>query len=250
VTHELKTPINVIMGNIQLGEEGILGELTPRQRNAFATMRRNAMVLKRRVQRLLDVSQFEAGAGKIELSRIDLEEFLEGVEASFTVIGQERKIAFLLTRPETLPAEVVWDHDRMSEVLDNLLSNAFKFTPSGGAVELRVDAPGTNVRFDVRDTGAGIPSSQLPHLFRRFYQADNQEKASAKGTGLGLAITKEIVEAHGGTISVESTVAVGTTFTVILPAVVTTEHASTRVRRFEAVSSSPSSTSSTPSQGS
>ena len=250
VTHELKTPINVIMGNIQLGEEGILGELTPKQRNAFATMRRNATVLKRRVQRLLDVSQFEAGAGKIELSRIDLAEFLDGVEASFTVIGQERRIAFVLTRPDALPSEVVWDHDRMSEVLDNLLSNAFKFTPSGGAVELRVEAPGANVRFDVRDTGAGIPPGQLPHLFRRFYQADNQEKASAKGTGLGLAITKEIVEAHGGTIGVDSAVGGGTIFTVIVPAVVSTEHASARVRRLEAVSSSPSSTSSTPSQGS
>ena len=250
VTHELKTPINVIMGNIQLGEEGILGELTPKQRNAFATMRRNATVLRRRVQRLLDVSQFEAGAGKIELTRFDLAEFLEGVESSFTVIGQERRIAFFVTRSDALPSEVVWDHDRISEVLDNLLSNAFKFTPSGGAVELRVEAPGSSVRFDVRDTGAGIPPAHLPHLFRRFYQADNQDKAAAKGTGLGLAITREIVEGHGGTIGVESTVGAGTTFTVILPTVVNVELSSARVRRLEAISSSPSSTSSTPSRGS
>ena len=250
VTHELKTPINVIMGNLQLGEEGILGELTPKQRTAFATMRRNATVLKRRVQRLLDVSQFEAGAGKLDLAQIDLADFLDGVEASFTVIGQDRRIAFLVSRDGDLPSAVTWDHDRISEVLDNLLSNAFKFTPVGGAVELRVEEAGPMIRMDVRDTGAGIAASQLPHLFRRFYQADNQEKASARGTGLGLAISKEIVEAHGGTITVQSSVGAGTTFTVIIPATVSADMPSRRAAAPHAVSSSPSSTSSTPAPGS
>ena len=250
VTHELKTPINVIMGNLQLGEEGILGELTPRQLAAFATMRRNVGVLKRRVQRLLDVSQFEAGAGRLDLARIDLGHFLDGVEASFAVIAEERKVGFRTARRDGLPSEVVWDEDRVSEVLDNLLSNAFKFTPAGGTVELSAEMVGSSVRFQVRDSGAGIPGAQLPHLFRRFYQADNQEKASAKGTGLGLAIAKEIVEAHGGTITCESTVGLGTTFTVIIPAAASAMDKPPRPAADRTLSSSPSSTSSMPVQDS
>ena len=219
VTHELKTPINVILGNLQLGEAGILGELNPKQQTAFATMRRNANVLKGRVQRLLDFSQFEAGAGKLDLADVDLATLLDGVEESFVVIAQERKVTFDVSRSDELPARVSWDEDRITEVIDNLLSNAFKFTPAGGRVELRTDHAGDAIRIVVRDTGAGIPAEQLPGLFRKFYQADNQKQASTKGTGLGLAISKEIVEAHGGTIGCESTVGVGTTFTVNLPMV-------------------------------
>jgi signal transduction histidine kinase len=197
---------------------------------------------------LLDVSQFEAGAGRLGLAPIELTTFLDGVESSFDVIGQERKIDFRATRGEGLPGQVVWDQDRVSEVLDNLLSNAFKFTPAGGTVELRSDALDSSVRFEVRDSGAGIPAEQVPHLFRRFYQADNQEKASAKGTGLGLAISKEIVEAHGGTITCESAVGRGTVFTVTIPVTAATQP--TAAPRADgprhAVSSSPSSTSSMP----
>ena len=217
VTHELKTPINVILGNLQLGEAGILGDMTPKQRAAYATMRRNADALKGRVQRLLDVSQFEAGAGKLDAREVNLAELLDGIEASFDVIGQERGIEFVRVRGETLPSRVRWDDGRISEVLDNLLSNAFKFTKPGGRVELRTESDPGAVVFTVRDTGAGISAAQLPNLFRKFYQADNQQHASAKGTGLGLAIAKEIVEAHGGTIACESTPGVGTTFTVRLP---------------------------------
>ncbi|HVD04419.1 MAG TPA: ATP-binding protein, partial [Gemmatimonadaceae bacterium] len=115
------------------------------------------------------------------------------------------------------PHEVQWDPDRMSEVLGNLLANAVKFTPSGGHVSLRVDKAGDGVVIEVRDTGAGIPPDQLPHIFEKFYQADNQESASQRGTGLGLAIAKGIVEAHKGTITVESTPGVGTVFTLVLP---------------------------------
>jgi signal transduction histidine kinase len=84
-------------------------------------------------------------------------------------------------------------------------------------VELAIDADGDTIQMEVRDTGAGIPSDQLPHIFRKFYQADNQSAADSKGTGLGLAIAKEIVEAHGGAIGVESTPGVGTTFSLALP---------------------------------
>jgi signal transduction histidine kinase len=113
---------------------------------------------------------------------------------------------------------VFWDEDRINEVLGNLLSNAFKFTPRGGTVNIEVTFAGEDVTIAVRDTGVGIEPEQLPRIFDKFFQADNQAQAATKGTGLGLAIAREIVEAHGGTMSAESELGKGSTFTVKLPA--------------------------------
>ena len=117
--------------------------------------------------------------------------------------------------------------------LGNLISNAFKFTPRGGKVALTVAAVDDNVVVTVSDTGAGISAEQLPHIFDKFYQADNQAAAATKGTGLGLAIAREIVEAHGGQITVESRVGEGTTFVVTLPT-----ESSTARRRLEPATNS------------
>lgn len=122
-----------------------------------------------------------------------------------------------MVRGSDLPSHVLWDEDRINEVLGNLLSNAFKFTDRGGVVELVVEGSESEVRIDVQDTGVGIAAEQLPHIFEKFFQANNQAYAAVKGTGLGLAIAREIVEAHGGTISVESTLGRGTTFSITLP---------------------------------
>ena len=105
----------------------------------------------------------------------------------------------------------------MREWLGNLLSNAFNFTERAGTVELTVAATKDSVQMRIRDTGAGIPPENVPFIFEKFFQADNQASASAKGTGLGLAIAKSIVNAHGGSISVESTLGSGTTFAITLP---------------------------------
>src|SRR5690606_5996669 len=136
---------------------------------------------------------------------------------TFQVLSVQRAIAFEVKVSPALPEAVVWDVDRVNEVMGNLLSNAFKFTPAGGRVGLRAQPQGKRVLLEVSDSGAGIPESQLPHVFRKFYQADNQGAAAIKGTGLGLAIAREIVEAHGGEIVVESTPGVGTAFTILLP---------------------------------
>jgi signal transduction histidine kinase len=105
----------------------------------------------------------------------------------------------------------------MNEVLGNLLSNSFKFTDRGGRVTLVIRSEGDRVQMQVRDTGAGIPASQLQFIFEKFYQADNQNRSALKGVGLGLAIAKGIVTAHGGTIGVESRVGEGTSFVINLP---------------------------------
>jgi signal transduction histidine kinase len=163
------------------------------------------------------VSRFEAGGGKLDVRRFSLFAFLDDLETAFQVLALQRGVEFVVRRSATLPQTVFWDPDRMSEVLGNLLSNAFKFTPRGGEVSLRVDAIDDVVHMQVRDTGAGIAPEQLPRIFDKFYRADNQQ-ADSEGTGLGLAIAKTIVEAHTGTIAVDSTPGIGTTFTIELPA--------------------------------
>jgi signal transduction histidine kinase len=217
-SHELKTPINVILGYVELLEDGIYGKLQDQQREVCETIASQARNLTRLVRRLLDVSRFEAGGGALECRQLNLARFLDTLQSSFSVLAMQRSVQFQVTRSEDLPAEVRWDEDRMSEVLGNLLSNAFKFTPRGGRVELTAQPLGNEIVIEVSDTGAGIPPEQLPRIFQKFYQADNQAKASAKGTGLGLAIAKEIVEAHGGNITANSIAGHGATFRIILPA--------------------------------
>lgn len=216
-SHELRTPINVILGYLQLMEEGVYGDMSDKQRQVARTIEAQARTLSRLAAQLLDINRFEAGGGRIEPRPIKLAAMLEDLERTFHVLGVQRRIDFRITREPGLPTEVVWDPDRINEVTGNLLSNAFKFTPPGGTVELIAASADGAVRITVRDTGAGIPADQLPHVFEKFYQADNQRAAAAKGTGLGLAIAKEIVEAHNGAISCESIVGKGTTFTLLLP---------------------------------
>ncbi|MEP6730222.1 MAG: HAMP domain-containing sensor histidine kinase [bacterium] len=216
-SHELKTPINVILGYLQLMEEGVYGHMNEKQAQVTRTIQAQAKTLSRLAGQLLDVSRFEAGGGRIDPRPIKLPHMLDELERAFHVLAVQREITFRVTRKQGMPTDVVWDWERINEVTGNLLSNAFKFTPAGGTVELVAGAHENGVCIEVRDTGAGIAPDQLRRVFEKFYQADNQKSASAKGTGLGLAIAKEIVEAHQGKISVKSVAGRGTTFTLILP---------------------------------
>jgi signal transduction histidine kinase len=216
-SHELKTPINVIIGYLQLLEEEVYGPLTKRQLEILKTLEGQADSLSRLVHHLLDVSRFQAGGGKLEPHSVELRKFLDELENTFEVLALQKGVNFQVTRSDMLPEQVIWDEDRVNEVVGNLLSNAFKFTAGGGDVELSVTTVGGSLYLEVRDTGSGIPPEQLKHIFEKFYQADNQGSAGSRGTGLGLAIAKEIVEAHGGSIAVESRLGRGTTFSVVLP---------------------------------
>jgi len=217
-SHELKTPINVMLGYLELLQEGIYGEISDKQREILRTVTKQANTLTRLVKRLLDISRFEASGGKIDVRRVDLHKLLTTLESSFSVLAAQRDISFSVNHGSGLPATVLWDEDRINEVLGNLISNAFKFTPRGGEVAVTVVPTAGGLSISVEDSGAGISADQLPHIFDKFYQADNQAQAATKGTGLGLAIAKEIVEAHGGAIGVESRVGQGTTFVITLPA--------------------------------
>jgi len=216
-SHELKTPINVILGYLQLMQQGIYGPISAKQGEILGTIESQGRTLARLAAQLLDVTRFEAGGGRIEPRPLHLATLLEELERTFHVLSVQRGIEFRVTLADGLPDEVQWDADRINEVMGNLLANAFKFTGSGGTVELSATPSDSYVKIEVRDTGAGVPPDQLPHIFEKFYQADNQDAASAPGTGLGLAIAKEIVEAHRGQISCDSVLGEGTTFTLLLP---------------------------------
>jgi signal transduction histidine kinase len=216
-SHELKTPINVIIGYLQLLDEGVYGPLAQQQKDVHRTLVVQANTLLRLVKQLLDVSRFEAGGGRLEPRAIEVDHLLNDLESAFHVLAMQREIHFRVERKDGVEDEVYWDMDRINEVLGNLLSNAFKFTPKGGDVDLVVCPVEGGVEMQVHDTGAGIPPEQLPRIFDKFYQADNQNSAHAAGTGLGLAIAKQIVDAHGGSIRCDSKLGAGTTFTIRLP---------------------------------
>jgi signal transduction histidine kinase len=228
-SHELKTPINVILGYTQLLKEELYGPLTEKQRNVAGVLEKQIQTLSRLVKQLLDITRFEAGGGKLDIRPVELRGFLHNLEESFQVLADQRSIRFQISVPDGLPETVFWDADRINEVLGNLMSNAFKFTERGGEVDLMVAPTDHSVQMEVRDTGAGIPPEQLPRIFEKFYQADNQPAARV-GSGLGLAIVRQIVEAHKGSISCESTPGVGTAFTIVLPERVTARRSSQRQR--------------------
>jgi signal transduction histidine kinase len=216
-SHELKTPINVILGYTQLLQEELYGPLTPKQRGVADVLEKQSHTLSRLVKQLLEVTRFEAGGGRLDVRPVELRGFLSNLENAFRVLADQRGVRFRLAISDDLPETVHWDSDRMNEVLGNLLSNAFKFTERGGEVELSVQSTDHSIHMEVRDTGAGIPAEQVQHIFEKFFQADNQDSAAHAGTGLGLAIARQIVEAHNGTISCESSEGVGTTFSIVLP---------------------------------
>jgi signal transduction histidine kinase len=173
--------------------------------------------LGRLVHRLLDVSRFEAGGARLELREIDLHAFFDDLTSDFRVLAVQNGIDFPVRLADDLPPRILGDEDRLSEVLGNLLSNAFKFTGSGGTIRVDAARHDGGIQVEVEDTGVGIAPEKLPRIFEKFYQVENDAQPRSVGSGLGLAIAREIVEAHGGTIGAESQEGKGTRFRVFLP---------------------------------
>lgn len=220
-SHELKTPLSVIKGYVSLLQDGVYGEIPAEQVKILDSIDDQSDRLNRLIRQLLEVSRFEAGAGRLELQPVALEPFLADLATSFDVLAYQNEIDFRLEVPESLPETLEGDPDRLNEVVGNLLSNAFKFTPRHGWIRLRArpyNGPeGEGIVIEVSDTGVGIPADKLPRIFEKFFQVENEAQPRSVGSGLGLSISREIVEAHGGTISAESTVGQGSTFRVFLP---------------------------------
>ena len=168
--------------------------------------------LERLVSEMLDVSRMDSGTFAVSRRCLDPHEVLAGVLEQFDARARERRIALSVRAHECY--DLVADHDRLMQVLSNLVGNALKFTPSGGRIDVACVGVASGVEFSVADTGPGIDPDNLPKLFERFWKAD---PASRSGAGLGLAISRGIVEAHGGRIWAESAPGRGTTMRFILP---------------------------------
>jgi signal transduction histidine kinase len=216
-SHEIKTPLSVIRGYVTLLADGIYGPVSEKQRSTLEAVNAQTDRLTRLVHRLLDVSRFEAGGGRLELRDIDLDAFFRELTSGFQVLAGQSGIDFPVHLDPALPPRICGDEDRLNEVLGNLLSNAFKFTSRGGTIRMDALRCDGGICVEVEDTGVGIPPDQLPRVFEKFYQVDNDAQPRSVGSGLGLAISREIVEAHGGTITAESEVGRGTRFRVFLP---------------------------------
>lgn len=216
-SHELKTPVNVIRGYVEMIQDGSYGEVDRKQAEVLGYVREQTDVLRERVDQLLAMSRLEAQGLDVELTTVSLEELLEEIRRNFAGLAAQKRVVFRTMAEPTSPVTVLLDRRRVrDELLGNLLSNAFKFTPRGGAVDLKAWGEPGWIVFQIRDTGQGIPPAELPYIFEKYYQAG--QHAGKVGAGLGLAIAREIVEAHGGIISVESEPGIGSSFRVELPA--------------------------------
>jgi len=215
VSHELRTPLNAILGWIRMLHAGVL---TPEKRDrALEAVDRNARAQAQLVEDLLDVSRIISGKLRIEVRPIDAR---KAVEAALDVVRPSIDAKSLLLSVH-MDAEVPLIHgdpDRLQQVVWNLLTNAVKFTPTGGTIEVHVRSTGSAVELEVRDSGRGIPGDFLPHVFERFRQADASSTRAHGGLGLGLSIVRHIVELHGGMIGADSEgEGRGASFTVALP---------------------------------
>jgi signal transduction histidine kinase len=215
VSHELRTPLTSVIGYLDIVREDDEGGLTEEQDRYLGIIDRNARRLLRLVGDLLFVAQVEAGTLSLEKGQVDLQRVaLDAVEAA----RPRAEKAEVALRADTVPVMLdEGDADRLGQLLDNLISNALKFTPEGGSVDVRLrQLEGTAV-LEVSDTGIGISPDDQEHLFERFFRTERAAERAIPGIGLGLSICAAIVQGSGGKISIHSAEGAGTTFRVQLP---------------------------------
>lgn len=218
VSHELRTPLASIREGTQLLLDEVPGPLSREQRETLRIIMDSSERLIRLISTLLDLSKMEAGMMEYRIVPTDLTRIAETSVNKVRLLAEGRRIKIPTEAPPGR-LRVSADGPRLEQVLDNLLSNALKFSPEGAMVTLRMepDDKAGIVRISVSDTGPGIPAEDLPHIFERFYQGRMQARNAVAGSGLGLALAKKVVEAHGGRIWVESDLGKGTTVRFILP---------------------------------
>ena len=214
VSHDLRIPLTGILGYAEFLEDEVGGHLSDQQQDFARQITHEAYRMTGLLNELLDFARMEAGKFKIEPRAIVYPEPLNSAVNTFRPAIQKKGLEVRVDLPPDLPM-VHADPERVIQVLSNLLSNALKFTPEGGCITVRAYREGDWVVTEVSDTGVGISADELPHMFERFYQTEAGKAMG--GTGLGLSITKSLVEAHGGTIEVDSRPGKGTTFRFTLP---------------------------------
>ena len=217
VSHELRTPMASIQEGTHLLLDEIPGPLQQEQRTTLRIMADSSRRLIHLISTILDLSKMEAGMMEYRIVPTDLRRVADISVNKVRLLADSKHVQLLAEHP----AERLWvkaDAPRIEQVLDNLLSNALKFSPEGGIVkiQMRPDQKAGVLEVAVSDAGTGISAEDLPHIFERFYQGKNKAKNTSAGSGLGLALAKKVVEAHGGRIWIESEVGKGTTVRFIL----------------------------------
>ncbi|MBZ0296446.1 MAG: HAMP domain-containing histidine kinase [Anaerolineae bacterium] len=209
VSHDLKTPLTSIQGYSQAIMDGAANDPV----KAATIIHEEAARLNRMVTELTDLTRLQNGQLSMQKVPLQLSQIVEVVAQRLSIVAKD----ITLTADTPPMPEIIGDGDRMAQVVTNLISNAIKHTPQGGTIRIRTQVNNGGVELIVQDNGIGIPAAELPRIFERFYQVD-KTRGPRRGTGLGLAITQEIVQAHGGSISVTSAGKnQGSTFTVWLP---------------------------------
>jgi signal transduction histidine kinase len=215
-SHELKTPLMVLRAGVEraLVHPGTPGEILQSLDETLAQINQ----MTEMVENLLTLARADEGRAPLAVEESDLREISADVAETTGMLGENAGVSTAHTMPDT-PVRLPVDRHRIREMLLNMVTNAIKYTPQGGSIALSLEQDDGAVTFTVRDTGIGIAPGDLPHIFDRFWRADQARSRTGErpGTGLGLAITKWIAEAHGGSISVQSRPGRGSTFIVRLP---------------------------------
>jgi len=222
VSHELRTPMTSIKGYADLILMGAAGPLTPPQQRYLKVIKNNADRLHMLVNDLLNISRIETGKTTLDLRPLDIPQVLEQVVEGHLRgrIQHEQKQLHVTTSIEPSLPLVNADHARVTQILTNLIDNAFNYTPEYGHIYLQVTKNGDYVNVSVRDSGIGISRENQAKIFDRFFRAEDENVQAVPGTGLGLAIVRSLIEMHGGELKVESKLGEGSTFTFNLPVVV------------------------------
>lgn len=214
--HDMRTPLTVIKGWCDLFSEKLLGDLNEEQREAIDGVNQQATLMLHLINDLLDVAKIEAGKVQLALGYHNISDIIAECLRSQSLVALKKQIILVNRVPSDLP--LVWiDSERIGQVLGNLLSNAFKFSPEGATVTVSAVRNGDFVEVSVADTGVGIPPQDVEKMFEKFAQVSSRATCGEKGTGLGLAIVRKIVELHGGRVWVKSKVGEGSTFTFLVP---------------------------------
>ncbi|MBE0661435.1 MAG: response regulator [Bacteroidales bacterium] len=214
ISHEFRTPLTLILGQI---ESVMTSGIDTKEKGKLQVANRNAKRLLTLINELLDLSKLEAGSMELAATRQNIVTFLKSLFYSFESLAASKQIELgFESEADYIP--VSYDPDKMEKVFYNLMSNAIKFTPENGMINVTLGIEQNDrVLIRVKDTGIGIPEDRLPHIFDRFYQVDTSSTREYEGTGIGLALTKELVELHNGKIRVNSREGKGTEFIISLP---------------------------------
>jgi signal transduction histidine kinase len=217
VSHELRTPVAIIQGNLErLIADGVSNDDTPEQRRTLDMLHRETLTLSRLIDDLFTMARIEETTLPLETAEIHVHEIADDVvDGIREVAWEQRRVSVESLVPADLPP-VIADRTRLRQILGNLLYNALRHTPEGGLVVVNAEREQEMLRITVSDTGIGISEEELGRVFDRFYQVERAGRNS-EGSGLGLSIVKQLVEAQGGTIGVESVAGQGTTFRFTLP---------------------------------